>query len=282
MLGRFVNILFLGNFSSKVKEINIQGITLVINPEKLLELVLRYAVKAEGGEVYRRYRRFRADRWYGGIATADVVGCNLRCGMCWAWRNTSYLLDVGEWLPPGEVAERLRDIAKRRGFQQVRISGGEPLIAPTHLLKVMDLLSGYVFIVETNGTLIDRQIAKELAARPNAVVRISLKGATAEEFEKITGSPGAYFYRQLNALRLLVESGMKPCHDVHPAAMLGFSTDENIKRLEKALAEIDPDLPQCIDVEYVILYPHVVRLMKTRGLTPIRAVRPDGVPAFMI
>jgi len=282
MLGRFVNILFLGNFSSKVKEINIQGITLVINPEKLLELVLRYAVKAEGGEVYRRYRRFRADRWYGGIATADVVGCNLRCGMCWAWRNTSYLLDVGEWLPPGEVAERLRDIAKRRGFQQVRISGGEPLIAPTHLLKVMDLLSGYVFIVETNGTLIDRQIAKELAARPNAVVRISLKGATAEEFEKITGSPGAYFYRQLNALRLLVESGMKPCHDVHPAAMLGFSTDENIKRLEKALAEIDPDLPQCIDVEYVILYPHVVKLMKTRGLTPIRAVRPDGVPAFMI
>ena len=282
MLSRFVHILFYVNFSGKVREINIQGVTLVINPEKLLELVLRYAVKAEGGEVHRRYRRFRADRWYGGIATADVVGCNLRCGMCWAWRNTSYLLDVGEWLPPGEVAERLRDIAKRRGFQQVRISGGEPLIAPTHLLKVMDLLSGYVFIVETNGTLIDRQIAKELAARPNAVVRISLKGATAEEFEKITGSPGAYFYRQLNALRLLVESGMKPCHDVHPAAMLGFSTDENIKRLEKALAEIDPDLPQCIDVEYVILYPHVVRLMKTRGLTPIRAVRPDGVPAFMI
>ncbi|MCI4446949.1 MAG: radical SAM protein [Pyrobaculum sp.] len=254
----------------------------MINPEKLLELVLRYAVKAEGGEVYRRYRRFRADRWYGGIATADVVGCNLRCGMCWAWRNTSYLLDAGEWLSPGEVAERLRDIAKRRGFQQVRISGGEPLIAPAHLLKVMDLLSGYIFIVETNGTLIDRQIAKELAARPNAVVRISLKGATAEEFEKITGSPGAYFYRQLNALRLLVESGMKPCHDVYPAAMLGFSTDENIKKLEKALAEIDPDLPQCIDVEYVILYPHVVKLMKTRGLTPIRAVRPDGVPAFMI
>jgi uncharacterized Fe-S cluster-containing radical SAM superfamily protein len=282
MFNRSVHILFYVDFSGEVREINVQGVTLVINPEKLLELVLRYAVKAEGGEVYRRYRRFRADRWYGGIATADVVGCNLRCGMCWAWRNTSFVFTVGEWLSPGEVAERLRDIAKRRGFQQVRISGGEPLIAPAHLLKVMDLLSGYVFIVETNGTLVDEQIAKELAARPNAVVRVSLKGATAEEFEKITGSPGAYFYRQLNALRLLVESGMKPCRDVYPAAMLGFSTDENIKKLEKALAEIDPELPRCIDVEYVILYPHVVKLMKTRGLAPIRAVRPDGVPAFMI
>ena len=254
----------------------------MIDPERLLELVLRYAVKTEGGEVYRRYTRFRADRWYGGIATADVVGCNLRCGMCWAWRNTSFVFTAGEWLPPGEVADRLRDIARRRGFEQVRVSGGEPLIAPAHLLKAIDLSAEYTFVVETNGILINRQLAKELAARPNAVVRVSLKGAAAEEFEKITMSPSAYFHRQLDAIRHLVESGMKPCRDVYPAAMLGFSTDENIKKLEKALADIHPVLPQCIDVEYVILYPHVVKLMRTRGLTPIRAVRPDGVPAFMI
>jgi uncharacterized Fe-S cluster-containing radical SAM superfamily protein len=95
-------------------------------------------------------------------------------------------------------------------------------------------------------------------------------------------SPSAYFHKQLDAIRHLVESGTKPYRDVYPAAMLGFSTDENIKKLEKALADIHPVLPQCIDVEYVILYPHVVKLMKTRGLTPIRAVRPDGAPAFMI
>jgi uncharacterized Fe-S cluster-containing radical SAM superfamily protein len=202
--------------------------------------------------------------------------------MCWAWRNTSFVFTAGEWLPPGEVADRLRDIARRRGFDQVRVSGGEPLIAPAHLLKAIDLSAEYTFVVETNGILINRQLAKELAARPNAVVRVSLKGAAAEEFEKITMSPSAYFHRQLDAIRHLVESGMKPCRDVYPAAMLGFSTDENIKKLEKALADIHPVLPQCIDVEYVILYPHVVKLMKTRGLTPIRAVRPDGVPAFMI
>ncbi|ABP51164.1 MAG: radical SAM protein [Pyrobaculum arsenaticum] len=254
----------------------------MIDPQRLLQLVEKYAVKVESGVVYRRYKRFRADRWYGGIATADVVGCNLRCGMCWAWRNTSFVLSSGEWLAPAEVAERLRGIAERRGFRQVRVSGGEPLIAPVHLLQVIDSFAKYTFIVETNGLLIDKALAKELAARPHAVVRVSIKGATAEEFVKITMSPPQYFYKQLEALRLLVEAGMEPCRDVYPAAMLGFSTAETARELEKALAKIDPRLADCIDVEYVILYPHVVKLMSARGLKPTKAVTPSGVPAFMI
>ena len=254
----------------------------MIDPQRLLHLVEKYAVKEEGGVVYRRYRRFRADRWYGGIATADVVGCNLRCGMCWAWRTTSYALTTGNWLAPHEVAEKLGDIAKRRGFRQVRISGGEPLIAPRHLLQVIDYLAKYTFIVETNGLLIDRALARQLAARPHAVVRVSIKGATVEEFVKITMSPPQYFYKQLEALRLLIEAGMEPCRDVYPAAMLGFSTEETAKNLEKALGEIDPRLAECIDVEYVILYPHVVKLMSMRGLKPTKAVTPSGVPTFMV
>jgi len=81
------------------------------------------------------------------------------------------------------------------------------------------------------------------------VVQVSIKGATPREFIKITVSPEAYFYKQLEAIRHLVESGMETCRDVYPAAMLGFSTDESAKELEKALADIDPRLPSCIDVE---------------------------------
>ena len=94
-------MLFYVNFTSKAREINAYDNASVINPERLLDLVVKYAVKTEHGEIYRRYRRFRADRWYGGIATADIVGCNLRCAMCWAWRNTSFVFTVGEWLSPG-------------------------------------------------------------------------------------------------------------------------------------------------------------------------------------
>jgi uncharacterized Fe-S cluster-containing radical SAM superfamily protein len=34
----------------------------------------------------RKYYRFRPALYYGGIATADCVGCCLRCLFCWAWR----------------------------------------------------------------------------------------------------------------------------------------------------------------------------------------------------
>lgn len=255
----------------------------MIDPERLLELVYKYAVRKEGNKTYRLYKRFRADRWYGGIATADVVGCNLRCGMCWAWKNTSYALTGGIWMSPEEVAGRLVAIARERNFTSVRISGGEPLIAPEHLLNVVDNIpQDYVFIVETNGLLVDEKVARELAARPHVAVRVSIKGATPEEFQTITLSPPRYFYRQLEALRHLVNAGMRPCRDVYAAAMLGFSTDESAKRLEKTLAEIHPALAECIDVEYVILYPHVVKLMRERGLKPLRAVTPRGVPQHMI
>ncbi|MFN7106577.1 MAG: radical SAM protein, partial [Pyrobaculum sp.] len=160
--------------------------------------------------------------------------------------------------------------------------GGEPLIAPRHLLKVADHLADYTFVVETNGLLITRDLAREFANRPQVIVRVSIKGATPEEFSKITQSPPYYFHRQIEAIKILVESGLKPCVDVYPAAMLGFSTDETIKSLEETLAGVDPRLSDCIDVEYVILYPHVVNLLRARGLTPTKAVTPSGIPTFMI
>ncbi|MGC8973086.1 MAG: radical SAM protein [Thermoproteus sp.] len=255
----------------------------MIDPEVLTRLVLEHSVREEGGVVLRRYFRFRVDRWYGGIATADVVGCNLRCGMCWAWRNSSFRLDVGDFMRPDAVARRLAEMARSRGLAQLRISGGEPNIAPRHLLAVLKSVpESYTFIVETNGILIDRGLARELAGFPNVVVRVSIKGATPEEFSAITMSPPQYFYRQLDALRNLVEAGMVPCRDVYAAAMIGFSTDDGVRRLKEALGNIHEALAECLDEELVILYPHVVKLMRARGLRPLRAVAPSGVPQSMI
>jgi len=98
----------------------------VIDPEELTRLVLKFSMREEGGAVLRRYFR------YGGIATADVVGYNLRCGMCWAWRNSSYRLDVGDFMSPEAVADRLVEISRSRGFTQLRISRGELTIEPRH------------------------------------------------------------------------------------------------------------------------------------------------------
>lgn len=252
------------------------------DPLRLAEVVERQVAEERNGVVYRRYWRFRGGRWYGGIATADVVGCNLRCGVCWAWRY-AFRTDVGQLYAPAEVAERLASIARPRGYRYVRLSGGEPTIARRHLLAVIgEVPSDLIFILETNGLLIDEEYARELARFPNLVVRVSIKGATPEEFAKITLADGRYFYRQLDAIRALIAAGMRPCEDVYPAAMLGLTPEGGERALQEELAKIDERLAGCIDEEYVILYPHVVDLMRSRRLRPVRAVTPDGVPASMI
>jgi hypothetical protein len=48
------------------------------------------------------------------------------------------------------------------------------------------------------------------------------------------------------------------------------------------LAEIHPKLSEWVDEEYVILYPHVVKLLETRGLKPRIAYKPEDVPSSMI
>ena len=35
----------------------------------------------------KKYYRFRKTRFYGGCATADCLGCNLRCVYCWAQKK---------------------------------------------------------------------------------------------------------------------------------------------------------------------------------------------------
>jgi len=84
----------------------------------------------------RQYYRFRPARFYGGIATADCLGCNLRCAFCWAWGQLHQVQKLGQFYGPAEVAARLTAIARKKGFPQVRISGNEPTLGMPHLLEV--------------------------------------------------------------------------------------------------------------------------------------------------
>ena len=69
----------------------------------------------------RKYYRFRPARFYGGIATADIVGCNLRCKFCWSGNSVWNDKNIGKFYSPEEVAEILLDIAETKGYHQIRI-----------------------------------------------------------------------------------------------------------------------------------------------------------------
>ena len=258
------------------------------DPLELSRRIEPIVAPRRGNVQLRRYYRFRKDRWYGGIVTGDVVGCNLRCKFCWAYRFTWKNLDKGPLHDPESVARRLMSMAFKHGVPRARLSGGEPTVGFEHLIEVIDLVTdkGIIFVLETNGILIGayERLARRLAEfhRRGIEVRISIKGTNPEEFHMLTGAKPSAWELQLKALELLINYGLEPGEEVYPAVMLSFTDDEGIKRIKSILRKIHPTLVSTIDPEYVILYPHVVKLLKMTGLKPRIAYTPDGLPAELI
>ncbi len=207
----------------------------------------------------RKYYRFRATRFYGGIATADCVGCFLNCAYCWSSRVRDQ--KPGNFYSSEEISSKLSSIAKRKKFSRVRISGNEPTLCKEHLLGVISGLAEFLFILETNGILIDEKYARALKRFSNLHVRVSLKGCDENSFSKITGARPEFFSYQLNALKHLVENGIS----CHPAVMGDLCSPSELTALRESLRKIDEKLERDLELEKLILYPFVKREMERRG-----------------
>jgi uncharacterized Fe-S cluster-containing radical SAM superfamily protein len=227
----------------------------------------------------KRYYRFRPARWYGGIVTADCAGCGLVCRFCWV-RDAVMLrpAETGRFYTPRQAADSLAALARKFSFSQLRISGGEPTIGKAHLLQVLDLLKnkGLSFILETNGILLghDADYARELARYDFVHVRVSLKGCNKKEFSTLTGASSEGFELQLRSLKKLTEAGAK----CHPSVMVSFSSKESLETLKKKLKRIDIDLTKQLEIEELILYPHVINRLQKFGIHHVSGYEPNKVP----
>jgi len=231
------------------------------------------------GVLERKYWRFRKDRWYGGIVTADAVGCGLLCKYCWVSDAVMFQpAETGRFYAPDVVAKILVEMAKKKGIGQLRVSGGEPTIGKPHLLQLLDHLEGRgrLFILETNGIQIgnDQKYAENLAQHKFIHVRVSLKGCNENEFATLTGAHPEGYALQLKALENLVRANVK----CHPAVMTSFSTQKSLKQLIEQLKRISPMLAEELEIEELILYSSVKRKINKYGLKYYSAYTPEGVP----
>jgi uncharacterized Fe-S cluster-containing radical SAM superfamily protein len=169
-------------------------------------------------------------------------------------------------------------LARKCGFRQLRVSGGEPTIGKAHLLRLLDRLrdEGLSFILETNGIPIghDEDYARELAKYDFVHARVSLKGCSEQEFSVLTGASSEGFELQLRSLKNLIEAGVK----CHPSVMTSFSKKESFHNLIEKLEQIDANLAAQVEIEELILYPHVVKRIQRYGLHHISGYEPSEVP----
>jgi len=219
----------------------------------------------------RRYYRFRPARYYGGIATADQVGCCLLCAYCWNHgRNLHPQKSKGGYYSPDGVARKLLDISRRKGLNKVRLSGAEPILGERsfeHFRQVLEEVSSINpwldFVLETNGLLFGYHppFAAALSGFKRLQVRVSLKGWDEQSFERISGAQRMFFELPLRGLRSLLRNRVV----AWPAIMYETFGPQGIERISRKLKEYQIRAEE-LEVEYLEAYPFVLENLKKRSI----------------
>jgi len=136
------------------------------------------------------------------ITISPGQGCNLRCKGCYAGRiKKAANLDF-------DVVNRIiEEKQKLWGSYFTVISGGEPLMYRSNGKTIFDVFAEHendIFLMYTNGTLIDKDIAKSIASFGSVFPAISVEG-----FEKETDARRGKgtFEKILQAFENLREAG---------------------------------------------------------------------------
>lgn len=103
------------------------------------------------------------------ILIDPTSACNLKCVGCWAGEYAKH-----DQLEP-ELLDRILNEAKDLGIYAIVMSGGEPFIYP-YLLDMAEKHNDMAFMIYTNGTRIDDQVADRLQSLGNIAPAISLEG----------------------------------------------------------------------------------------------------------
>jgi len=130
--------------------------------------------------------------------------CNLRCRHCYAQATAGAAPDELTQAEGLALLDDLRDF----GVPVVLFSGGEPLLRDDLFALVEHTVrSGMRAVISTNGTLITREVARDLQKLGLSYVGISLDG-TETTHDQFRGQPGA-FAAALAGVRHCQEAGLK-------------------------------------------------------------------------
>lgn len=95
--------------------------------------------------------------------------CNLACEGCWAGKYGEH--DSLSF----EDVDRLISEGKELGMYFIAMSGGEPFMWP-HLFELCEKHNDVAFMIYTNGTLIDKDVAAKMRKAKNMSPAISIEG----------------------------------------------------------------------------------------------------------
>lgn len=139
-----------------------------------------------------------------------TLRCNIKCQQCAIWR-----MPKKDELTTEEWQKVIADLRRWIGPYRVQLAGGETFVRK----DITDIVGfatrqGVLTGVVSNGTLIDRALAKKIVASGLGYIHISVDGITAATHDHVRGIPGLHV-KTMAALDYLAEeargSGMSVC-----------------------------------------------------------------------
>ncbi len=138
------------------------------------------------------------------LVISPTKACNLHCIGCYAASGKAFK----EKLPFDVVDRIVREVKELWGGRFIVISGGEPLIyedSGKNILDLFEIHNDMFFLMYTNGTLIDREVAGRMAELGNITPAISVEGYE----EETDARRGRGVYRKvMEAIENLKENGV--------------------------------------------------------------------------
>ncbi len=163
-------------YLSYLKNIN-KGIISKKVSNKIIETLVKGAMFSDEGQekIKERFRKEHNQNPPSFFVLSPSKRCNLHCKGCYA-SSTSSDAQTLDWQIVDKIMTEAHDSLGMRFFV---ISGGEPLMYKSGEKTILDLPKKWkdsYFLMYTNGTLIDENIAKQMAELGNITPAISVEG----------------------------------------------------------------------------------------------------------
>lgn len=160
--------------------------------------------------------------------------CNMNCDMCYVRLSREEMEAKGrlrtadEWL---EIGRQMKDA----GVLFLLLTGGEPFLYPDFRRLYLELRKmGMIITINTNGTLIDEDLAEFFGKYKPRRVNITLYGTDEETYANLCHYPGGY-EKTLRGIRLLREQGV----DVKVGGSLARANQDDLDKLLNIGEELD-------------------------------------------
>lgn len=134
--------------------------------------------------------------------------CNLDCRMCYIHKRANDRSALERELTAADWLGYARQ-AQESGMLLLLLTGGEPLLRPDFReIYASCAQLGLLLSINTNGTLIDREMVEFWKKNPPLRVNLTLYGASPETYSRLCGD-GDACRRAYQAVELLLDAGIR-------------------------------------------------------------------------